>query len=129
MIFLCGLLSRTNSSLIICIFSLLCSTIVAYEPIIRKLSNHLLSLELTTKLLSQQSTNPVQLERLSKLLETARVEINAKKKCMLEGEFFERCHFFDSFWLLVVKVFDQHFKKDNSTSYSDFDICQMPNVI
>lgn len=82
---MCGLLSRTNSSLIICIF--LCSTTVAYEPIIRKLSNHLLSLELTTKLLSQQSTNPVQLERLSKLLETARVEINAKKKCMLEGEF------------------------------------------
>lgn len=58
---------------------------VAYEPIIRKLSNHLLSLELTTKLLSMQSSNPVQLERLEKLLETARVEINREKKCMLQG--------------------------------------------
>jgi len=57
---------------------------ITYEPIIRKLSDHLLSMELATKLLSQQSSNPVELERLHKMLDQARNEINRDKKCMLQ---------------------------------------------
>lgn len=56
---------------------------IGYEPVVRKLTEYLLSMELSTKLLSQQ-TDPAQLTRLTRLLAQVRNEINKKKVCMLQ---------------------------------------------
>jgi hypothetical protein len=56
---------------------------MGYEPVIRKLTEHLLSMELSCKLLSQPDS-PEKMNRLFKLLTRVRDDINLNKVCMLE---------------------------------------------
>ncbi|XP_055313143.1 GATOR complex protein NPRL2-like [Sitodiplosis mosellana] len=57
---------------------------VVFEEIIRKISEYMLSLELTSKILSQCSEDTAQLTRLIKLLTQIRTDLNRRKMCMLQ---------------------------------------------
>ncbi|XP_031640806.1 GATOR complex protein NPRL2-like isoform X2 [Contarinia nasturtii] len=56
---------------------------IVFEDIIRKISEYMLSLEITTKILSQ-SEDMAQLTRLIKLLTQIRTDLNQRKMCMLQ---------------------------------------------
>lgn len=56
---------------------------VGYEPVVRKLTEYLLSIELSSKLLSQPE-NPAQIERIKNLLTRVRDDINTNNECMMQ---------------------------------------------
>lgn len=56
---------------------------IGYEPLVRKLTEYLLAMELSSKLLSQQN-DPSQIIRLTKILSQVRDDINSTQVCMLQ---------------------------------------------
>ncbi|XP_055386114.1 protein PF3D7_1417600-like [Condylostylus longicornis] len=57
---------------------------IGYEPVVKKLSEYLLSMEKSSRLLSQQSYASVEIGRLARILTQVRNDINSKKVCMLQ---------------------------------------------
>lgn len=58
---------------------------IAYEPVVKKLTDYLISLERSEKLLSQIKM-PDKEERIRRILTRVRDDINRDKVCMLKGE-------------------------------------------
>ncbi|XP_037043331.1 GATOR complex protein NPRL2-like [Bradysia coprophila] len=56
---------------------------VVYEPVVRKLTEYMLTMELSTKILSQIN-DAAQVTRLTRLLAQIRRDINRKRMCMLQ---------------------------------------------
>lgn len=56
---------------------------IGYEPVVRKLSEYLLAMEHSNKLLSQKF-NPKQMDGIARLLTQIRNDINNKRMCMLQ---------------------------------------------
>lgn len=56
---------------------------IGYEPVVRKLSEYLLAMEHSCRILSHQYS-PIQMARLTRLLTQVRDDINSKKTCMLQ---------------------------------------------
>ncbi|KAJ6629961.1 GATOR complex protein NPRL2 [Pseudolycoriella hygida] len=56
---------------------------VVYEPVVRKLTEYMLTMELSTKILSQIN-DAAQATRLARLLAQIRTDINRKRMCMLQ---------------------------------------------
>lgn len=57
---------------------------IGFEPIVKKLTEYLISLELSERLLSQIN-QPGQYERINRLLTQVRDDINRDKVCLLQG--------------------------------------------
>lgn len=64
---------------------------IAYEPIVKKLTEHLISLERSEKILSQIKM-PANEERIRAVLTRVRNDINRDKVCMLKGESSQEWH-------------------------------------
>lgn len=58
---------------------------VRYEPIVKKLTEHLIHLEISEKILSQIKM-PEKEERIRQILTRVRDDINRDKVCMLKGK-------------------------------------------
>lgn len=58
---------------------------IAYEPIVKKLTEHLISLEKSEKILSQIKV-PEKRQRIWDILTRVRDDINRDRVCMLKGE-------------------------------------------
>lgn len=59
---------------------------ISYEPVVKKLTEHLISLERSENILSQIKL-PDNCDRIQRILNQVRDDLNRDKVCMLQGEY------------------------------------------